>query len=193
MPKLSDFLDSPFEVADRVAFGARLLDEIWPDWLDKINLDSLDMSHGLLCVGGQLQQSIDPRDGCYLFFRTRTASLIGGAMTGDLETSSAFMDACGFTIVDIWDESHLHQEWESLTDAWREEITSRRDRDVIISRNSRHEFREAVAGLLKCQGQLTHVGGDREVSSQVIANLRDTTSALLTTIGHMQADLDKAR
>ena len=200
MPKLSDFLDSPYEAADRVSFGARILDEVWPDWLDKIDLDQLDMDNGLFCVGGQLMRSINDDFG-YLHFKNKLIPLVGGIMTQNDEFNgpSAFMDACGFAVINDWsserETDYVHEEYQALTDAWREEILSRRDRGNVFSRNSRHEFKRDVAELLKLQKQLSlpHVIDDQIIGSQTVTHLRDVASSLLTSIGHLQADLDRTR
>ena len=42
------------DIEYRVAQGVALLDRVAPGWVDRINVDTLDVSHGGRCVLGQL-------------------------------------------------------------------------------------------------------------------------------------------
>lgn len=48
-------------IADRVKATARILDEKYPSWFTKIDLDTLDMYHGCYCIAGQLEAAYGPR------------------------------------------------------------------------------------------------------------------------------------
>jgi hypothetical protein len=92
-------------IAERVRAGAAWLDEHEPGWVDRINLDRLDLSSQCRCVLGQL-------DGDYL------TSVIQRGLSEKYDVGTPF----GFSLC-IDEPDSL---WPTLTAAWRELIDARR-------------------------------------------------------------------
>jgi hypothetical protein len=88
-------------IAERVAAGAAWLDEREPGWIDRIDLDTLDLRDCTRCVGGQLA-------GEYLAFLRRH----------NLDSLDA--QPLGFTLMGSG------ADFAPLTAAWRELIATRR-------------------------------------------------------------------
>jgi hypothetical protein len=88
-------------IAERVAAGAAWLDEHEPGWIDRIDLDTLDLESCIRCVGGQLA-------GLYVEFLSRH------------ELSSGAAIPLGFNV------SGISGDYGPLTAAWRELIATRR-------------------------------------------------------------------
>lgn len=95
-------------VRERVARGARLLDEAVPDWTKRVALDALAMERCDRCVLGQVHGSYD-RGIRTLFFAIETRS----------GREQAVRDY-GFEA-----KMGLPTEYADLADAWRAEIRAR--------------------------------------------------------------------
>jgi hypothetical protein len=110
-------------VRDRVRLGAGVLDRVRPGWAGEIDLDRLDMSWGDRDVLGQL----------YGLYSAGLVEIAPEEAWGDDEVDLEYdcqpvkwAEAHGFTIQGIERrESEVHQ-WDCLTDAWKDEIRSRR-------------------------------------------------------------------
>lgn len=79
------------DVAERVTRGVALLDEKVPGWVDKVNVERLDVSNGVTCVLGQLygaynsgraKLDLDEAQAAELGFQVRFPK--GGTSLGDL-------------------------------------------------------------------------------------------------------------
>lgn len=99
-------------IAARVADGVQLLDEHVPGWVDRIDVDRLDVSHPGNCPLGQLF-------GAYL--RAWRALFPGDEIPSEFPASVGF-DA--YDGPDVWDEII------ELNDEWRFRIRARRAQDV---------------------------------------------------------------
>lgn len=91
-------------IDERVTAGATYLDEVVPDWLGRIDVDTLDIASCSTCILGQL---------------------FGGSLDGRLrlELDLEFARDLGFyNYPDIW-------EYGDLTEAWKTLITDRRAED----------------------------------------------------------------
>lgn len=107
--------------------GMDLLDEICPDWIDRVNLDTLNISSCTDCVLGQLCG--DYRDRYYAYPKMK-------------EINS---DRYGFTSTQYGGAV----ESGSLTDTWKILIRERRDQQIVdvTHRSTSCESREfAMAG-----------------------------------------------
>lgn len=111
------------EIAERVAAGARFLDEHDPGWFAGIDLETLDLALGSNCVLGQRQGSY--REGAVWLAETAwLAGIADSASTGlDLLTRLGF-DAGSSN----WSE--IVAEYAILTTAWTLEIERRRAADA---------------------------------------------------------------
>ena len=90
-------------VKDRVAAGATLLDEKRPDWVDRIDLDSLDMASPWCCILGQVYGSF-------------------GTGLGHIDIANEEGAECyGLAAVDA---PSLHTEWTELILDRREAVTT---------------------------------------------------------------------
>lgn len=90
-------------IAERVAAGARWLDEYEPGWVDRIDLESLDLGSCDRCIAGQLLGDFVNVDEQWPISTFR-------------ET-----DALGFSL-----PLQRDLEYDDLTAAWRTLITARR-------------------------------------------------------------------
>lgn len=125
-----DYLPTDIDYSARVAKGVALLDEKFPDWWKLINLDTLDVSHGLHCVTAQSAKILDVGrdwlDGAEYFGLT--------SMSEDVNDNTYI--AHGFNAEDVPYVTHEIQEgWENysnsdtldrLTNMWRLVILERR-------------------------------------------------------------------
>jgi len=95
----------------RVKRGAALLDERVPGWADRINTDTLDISHGMRCVTAQVSGG-SWRNGMYL---------LGLEWDGYIEH--------GFHVrfSDHETEQETDCMFDLLRDYWYDEITTRTD------------------------------------------------------------------
>jgi hypothetical protein len=87
-------------IAERVDAGAAWLDNHYPRWVDRIDLDTLDLGNCTRCIGGQLA-------GLYVTFLRRHGLTFGDAFL------------LGFNV-------GMGGDYALLTAAWRELIATRR-------------------------------------------------------------------
>lgn len=97
-------------IDERVKAGAAFLDENYPGWLDRINLDELHMDSCDACIIGQVA-------GCYRKVYPYLDSV------HDTEAGTAEAASLGFAI----DATDYTDRWPLLADAWRRHITARRE------------------------------------------------------------------
>jgi hypothetical protein len=100
----------------RVAKGIALLDEKIPDWVDRIDLDTLDIGNGNHCVTAQLSSVGDWIPGMQML----------GLEAGDHHTGS--YTEHGFNTESFYDVAD-YKPWEArdtLTEIWKRRITERR-------------------------------------------------------------------
>lgn len=124
-------------VEERVRNGARWLDENFPGWIDRIDLDTLALSSSGNCICGQVfrkeAQSIERiEDGSGYWFAERTLfseanSWISGSIPKepdggyDARRAQAVSEFLGFN-TNGYDDDDL---FEELQNAWKELIQSR--------------------------------------------------------------------
>lgn len=105
----------------RVRKGAEFLDLVAPKWYRIVKLRELNLSVSCSCVLGQLDEALRPREDNYSFF---------GSYDHALDTMLPFVSdrlrrrrACelGFDAT-----TQTEYEWDALTDAWKNEIRTRR-------------------------------------------------------------------
>jgi hypothetical protein len=95
-------------VRESVTRGADWLDDVYPEWLDRVDLDYLSVASSVWCVVGQaFRPTHDSCDGFKLLLTM---------MGYDYRQHDQWLAAHGFTGVC----------YGALTDTWREEIQSRR-------------------------------------------------------------------
>ena len=119
---------------ENVAKGAEWLDENFPGWVDKIDLDILNQRYMDKCVLGQ----------------------IAGAGYWDL--TKALRERCGFDL----DSTSLGtpgraEEWAALTDAWRDLIVDRRIGTAVNSWSFSEPVEVSQEGLDKALAHITSV------------------------------------
>jgi hypothetical protein len=90
-------------VDDRVRSGAAFLDERYPEWVERIDLDELDMNDCKSCIVGQAVANYST------FF-------------SDAEENCGLPGALGFNL----DYTDDYDNWPDLEEAWRSYITARR-------------------------------------------------------------------
>jgi hypothetical protein len=100
-----------------IAAGAAVLDQHVPGWRDRIDTDTLDLANCHACVLGQLYGNF-----------IRGLEVVGPAGTS-LTAKTLCAAEHGFYAVGAGDDD-LHQEYQQLTDGWREEIARRRGESV---------------------------------------------------------------
>lgn len=92
--------------------GTRLLDEVYPEWYEWIDLDTLDLQFGDRCVLGQIEKHLHPRTPASWRYEKALARL--GIWS--LETAELGFSAYG----------NLDVDWASLTARWKQAIRRRR-------------------------------------------------------------------
>lgn len=103
---------TPQEARERVARGAALLDEKYPGWADRINLERFDLGNACTCVLGQLEG----------FFWTGAQKLFG---TPDRLNPENYI-AISYGLWLPGSITHtLHADYAMLRDAWVEAIADR--------------------------------------------------------------------
>lgn len=116
-----------FHAKDRAAFGARFFDGNQSGWADVIDLDAMNMSDGMLCVGAQIAQH---RAGMTYNFHTRRYINFWNfkdyitRLLDNSEITDAFMHAGGWWADD--EGSDIDIEYAALTEAWKQEVLARR-------------------------------------------------------------------
>ena len=106
---------------ERVTAGAFALDAAKPGWENQIDLDRLDVSSPVNCVLGQL----------YGEYTNAPKSLrMGETELGFYANSVTKVD--GMSLADYFDcmtslSKEVHAEYEALTSAWKDLVTSRRE------------------------------------------------------------------
>ena len=98
------------KIVDR---GAKLLDEIEPDWYEKIDLERLDLGDSCNCVLGQLYQVEHPR------IRDKVASYERKGKELGIDPWSAQAGRLGFI-------EYGRARYSNMTAAWRRAILRRR-------------------------------------------------------------------
>jgi hypothetical protein len=100
----------------QIAKGVALLDEKWPGWHERINLDTLDIGSSCDCVIGQLYPGIEFPGVTYELFPI-----------GELMPRVYKMRECGFA-TDCHGLSYTERDmrYKDLTDEWVECIAGRR-------------------------------------------------------------------
>ena len=122
----------------RVKLGAAWLDERYPNWWDKIDLGTLELSSCDLCVLGQVWTGVVPVEEKF--------QLIAQAVKGSCYTAKQAMAGDGFNLM-MWSDGDLYlynhvqdlgfdlkgvnpnlepEKYETLTQAWTDLIISRR-------------------------------------------------------------------
>lgn len=102
------------DIEYRVAQGVALLDRVAPGWVDRINVDTLDVSHGGRCVLGQLYGLYT--DGQGKLGLTMQQAADHGFQTQALDRSSDSLDW------HRWVKAFLDNDYPALTDEWRRVI-----------------------------------------------------------------------
>lgn len=133
------------QIADRVNFGVSVLNQLDPNWLDKVNLQSLDLGHHNLCVGGQVFGNF------HAFIHAVKAKFAISEWTP--YAVDRFADACGTYVMDVLlmanglvDAIHqLNSEYELLTKAWGAKITELRALAELIENKTQEIERELVS------------------------------------------------
>jgi hypothetical protein len=96
-------------IAERVAAGAAWLDEHRPGWVDRINLDTLDLSDTCKCVLGQEYGRF----------------VLGDDLILDEGSESHLL---GFDVDELrQDGQYAGKQYAALTAAWRELVLARRE------------------------------------------------------------------
>lgn len=93
--------------------GAQFLDEAEPGWVDRIDLDELDLGSGCNCVLGQLYLSEHPRTRNKWDAYSRKAEELGIDPDSYQAARLGFME---------WGRARF----DNMTAAWRREIQKRR-------------------------------------------------------------------
>ena len=112
-----------FTVYDRVNMGIVYLDNHRPGWLDKINVETLDMNYSLCCVLGQIDGDFNNSNIVWNLTRKEVATL-GLRPKSQKPNSSDFKGECA-----------------CLTKVWKQAITSLKDSQASI--NAYNLFRES--------------------------------------------------
>jgi hypothetical protein len=113
-----DLSPSPLTIADRVAAGVTMLDEVYPGWRDRIDVSALEMSDPYDCVMGQLTGSYD-----------------AWARDNEVPTDQAYH--WGLYEPTRWDElpsANIYDQYDALTRAWRQYLT-----DGVLTDPAFHE------------------------------------------------------
>jgi hypothetical protein len=100
-------------IAERVAAGAEWLDVNRPGWVDRINLETLNLSSPCRCILGQ-----ELGDYCEAPYE-----LIGWPSDDDDERDDSRAVELGFNIPSSW----MEYDYEALTAEWRRYIEARRE------------------------------------------------------------------
>lgn len=102
--------------------GAALLDEILPGWVEKIDLEALELDSDCQCVLGQLALDLNPRRFVYSRYGAAIQA-IEQAADIDLGAQEFFY---GFNLPSNWggpaDFTDLTQEWRALIQQRREGV-----------------------------------------------------------------------
>lgn len=94
-------------IRERVQRGVEWLNENHPEWLDKINLEKLDMGQTHTCIIGQVVGESDPNFSCRQFYNI---------MPGHVAEDRGF---------DVWDEKDY--DYDDLRSVWEEVILNLRN------------------------------------------------------------------
>ena len=125
-----DYFPTDIDYSARVAKGIELLDEKFPDWWKRMDLDTLDVANGMACVTAQSAQLLevgdDWLDGMYYF----------GLNNDSHSDKNNTYIAHGFNAEDVpWMDGDVQEGWENysntetldrLTNMWRLVILERR-------------------------------------------------------------------
>ena len=129
-----DLYDLPVE--DRVANGARWLDENFPGWEGRVDMNSLHLSDANWCICGQVfakeadQSQIRGVLGMGYWFAEKTLFSEANSWINlpkregggyDIERASLVSMFLGFNTLEIDDD----EEWGTLEEAWKELLASR--------------------------------------------------------------------
>jgi hypothetical protein len=133
--QVNDDIVTQEEIEFAVAVGAAWLDQHVPNWVNEIDLESLDLREQCACVLGQLVKTVQvdwPDE--YVNYYTVAASswqqrphaLEHEVFGLDHQLSHEQAINMGFHGRLYVDDPHGPDEWDALTDAWRRLILYRR-------------------------------------------------------------------
>jgi hypothetical protein len=115
-------------ITERVAAGAAWLDANRPGWVERIDLDTLDLGDPCRCVLGQ--DFAADSQGYTSGFDAGLVAVTDGGLTEDGYRHAA--DAGFYAVADLSDNDddddgfRMNKEYRELTDAWRALIRERR-------------------------------------------------------------------
>jgi hypothetical protein len=99
-------------VADRVADGVAVLDEMRPGWANVVDIDTLEMSYASMCILGHVYGSFDA--GCMMLY---------GRHAGESEAEGLH----GFAQV------HVDEDWAPIQAEWVRIVSARQATDPVLS------------------------------------------------------------
>lgn len=102
----------------RVTRGAEALDEHWPGWELKIDTETLDLGHDMLCILGQVFSGF--AQGLYIMGMSHAVAAERGFLIDDDEWYPRRA-----LLPDVYDPGVNRKIYAPLTEAWRQLIAER--------------------------------------------------------------------
>lgn len=115
---------------EQVARGAAWLDQVYPGWERRIDLSSLDLASGCLCILGQV---VDKADTCLLNHMPDTRTSMNGFEVVARNTSRLFLTEHGFDLRGPNSRAGWApvSQWKALQDTWVNLIKERFDSGLL--------------------------------------------------------------